>query len=73
MAKMGEIFDNRTVHFHIGSWSGKYLAEISEADWCLYWNKSFYHHMYCYFRKRVEQVVGYGHVWTYMADFLRLS
>ena len=70
MAKMGEISYNRALHFHSGSWSGQYLAEISKVDWCLYWNKSFYNHLHSYIRKRVKQVAKYGHVWTCLTDYL---
>ena len=55
MAKMGETYDNRIVHFHSSAWSGKHLAKISQIDWCLYWNQSLYHYMHCNFRKRVKQ------------------
>ena len=54
MAKMGETYDNRIVYFHSSAGSGKHLAEVSQIDWCLYWNKSLYHYMHCNFRKRVK-------------------
>ena len=72
LAKMGKISHNRTLHFHPSTWSDQYLAEISKVDWCLYWNKSFYHHLHSYFRKRVKQVSKYGHVWTCTVDILCL-